>query len=193
MSDTAPLAHGDVIVLDYLAALWAESENLSPELRDELMATVADYIALRRADVDPHQVVGRLGPPEALVAAAHRGAMPPHLRRPVAAMPPAVAAEAPSPSEYVAIGLMTIGAFVLPVISPLAGLLIATGSPRWTTVQKAAAWVLTAGSVGCSLLFLMIAAASAERAVPLAMALVTLVAGSFVAGLSLLPGLSPRR
>jgi hypothetical protein len=69
----------------------------------------------------------------------------------------------------------------------------ATGSPRWTPAQKAAVWVLTAGSVGCSLLFLLIAATSAEPTIPLAMALVTLVAGSFIAGLSLLPGLSPRR
>ncbi len=38
-------ADADVIVLDYLAALWAESEDLSPDLRDELMTTVADYIA----------------------------------------------------------------------------------------------------------------------------------------------------
>jgi HAAS len=81
MSDTAVLAHGDIIVLDYLAALWAESEHLSPDVRDELMATVADYIALRRADNEPHQVVGRLGPPEALAAAAHRGAISPHVRR----------------------------------------------------------------------------------------------------------------
>jgi hypothetical protein len=32
---TAPLAHADVIVLDYLAALWAESGDLSPQMRDE--------------------------------------------------------------------------------------------------------------------------------------------------------------
>jgi len=44
---SAPLAHTDVVVLDYLAALWAQSEELSPEMRDELMSTVADYIAVR--------------------------------------------------------------------------------------------------------------------------------------------------
>src|ERR671917_585279 len=71
--DTAPLAHADVVVLDYLAALWAESEGLAPELRDELMTTVADYIAARRTSVsdpisDPEEIVGRLGPPEAIVA-----------------------------------------------------------------------------------------------------------------------------
>ena len=45
---TAPLAHTDVIVLDYLAALWAQSEDLSPQMRDDLMTTVADYISARR-------------------------------------------------------------------------------------------------------------------------------------------------
>ena len=45
---TAPLAHTDVIVLDYLAALWAQSEDLSPQQRDDLMSTVADYIQARR-------------------------------------------------------------------------------------------------------------------------------------------------
>ncbi|MFD0524207.1 HAAS signaling domain-containing protein [Paractinoplanes durhamensis] len=78
---TAPLAHTDVIVLDYLAALWAQSEDLSPEQRDSLMSTVADYIAARRvAAVDPLEdaaaIVRRLGPPEDLVAAMRRGALP---------------------------------------------------------------------------------------------------------------------
>ncbi len=64
---TAPLAHSDVIVLDYLAALWAESEDLSVELRDELMTTVAEYIALRRTSVadplaDPEQIFDRARP-----------------------------------------------------------------------------------------------------------------------------------
>jgi hypothetical protein len=184
---TAPLAHGDAVVLDYLAALWAESDYLSPELRDELMATVADYIALRRADAEPHQVVGRLGPPESLVAAAHRGAIPAHLRRPVTVER---AAEPASPSEYTAVALLTVGAIVVPVAGPLAGLLMATGSPRWTTAQKAAAWVLSSGSVASSMLFLLIAAGSESRTLPLILTFFALVAGPVVAGLSLLPALT---
>jgi hypothetical protein len=190
---TAPLAPGDTIVLDYLAALWAESDYLSPELRDELMATVADFIAMRRVDTEPHEVVGRLGPPEALVAAAHRGAIPAHLRRPVIAertVQPATV------SEYTAVALLTAGAIVVPVVGPLAGLIMATGSPRWTPAQKAAAWVLSSGSVGSSMLFLLIAAASDSRILPLILTFFALVAGPFVAGLSLLPALhdaTPRR
>ncbi|WP_394328236.1 HAAS signaling domain-containing protein, partial [Couchioplanes caeruleus] len=85
--DTAPLAHSDVLVLDYLAALWAAGDDLDPDLRDELMTTVADYIAMRRAAGgepadDPSLILRRLGAPEALAAAARRGRMPAHLRRP---------------------------------------------------------------------------------------------------------------
>jgi len=85
--DTTPLAHTDGLVLDYLAALWGASEDLAPELRDELMTTVADYIAMRRTSVadpvdDPRHILHRLGPPDSLVAAARRGRIPAHLRRP---------------------------------------------------------------------------------------------------------------
>src|SRR4051812_22544525 len=148
---TAPLAHTDVIVLDYLAALWAQSEDLSPELRDELMTTVADYIAVRRGSTDdPAEVIRRLGPPESLAAAARRGQLPPHVRLP-ALVPPAPAPVAVPPStaggaEYTAIALLTAGAVVLPVVSPVAGMLLVTGSPQWTPAQKAAGWLLTAGS-----------------------------------------------
>jgi hypothetical protein len=186
---TAPLAHGDAVVLDYLAALWAESESLSPDLRDDLMATVSDYIALRRADTETHQVVGRLGPPEALVAAVHRGAMPVHLRRPTAAAP-APPADPVQPSEYTAVALLTVGAIVVPVVSPLAGLLMATGSPRWTIAQKAAAWVLTCGSVASSMIFLLFAAGAGNPAIPLVLTFAALVAGPVLAGLSLLPALT---
>ena len=43
---TAPISLTDTIVLDYLAAVWAQSEDLTPQLRDELMTTVTDYIAV---------------------------------------------------------------------------------------------------------------------------------------------------
>src|SRR5690349_10472788 len=92
-SDTAPLAHSDTLVLDYLGALWAETDDLAPELRDELMSTVADYIARRRVagEDDPEVILRRLGPPEAIAASVRRGRMPPHLRLPVARTPvPAV-------------------------------------------------------------------------------------------------------
>jgi len=199
---TAPLAHSDVIVLDYLAALWAESEDLSPELRDELMTTVAEYIALRRTSVadplaDPEQIVGRLGPPEALVASVRRGRMPSHLRLPVAPPPRPVPVRTPQRSgagDSTALALIMAGTFVLPVLSPLAGMMMVSGSPRWTPSQKAAAWVLVAGSTLSGLMLALIAVVFMyDGGAGVVFAYLAMVAGAFVAGITLLPGLIGRR
>jgi hypothetical protein len=198
-SDTAALTHGDVVVLDYLAALWAESEDLSPDLRDELMAAVTDYVALRRTAAsdpiaDPVQIVGRLGPPEALVAAARRGHLPPHLRRPALPQPlPAPAVPDVGPSEYIALALLTAGAFIVPVAGPVAGMLLASGSPRWTAAQKATAWVLTAGSAGLSAMLLMFAAVSGLTEIAVFLAFAVLVAGPVTAGVTLKRAVTDRR
>jgi hypothetical protein len=201
----AALAHGDVIVLDYLAALWAESDDLSPELRDELMSTVADYIAMRRTSTsdplaDPEQIVGRLGPPEVLVAAVRRGRMPMHLRLPVpprtASMAPAVVpatVAGPSAADSTAIVLLMAGSFVMPVVSPLAGLVLVSSSQRWSREHKAAAWVLAVGGTAAALFVMVLLAAATSNAGPaLVMAYLIMVTGSVVAGLCLLPGLGRR-
>lgn len=189
---TAPLAHTDAIVLDYLAALWAESEELSPELRDELMATVADYIAVRRTVIDdPAQIVRRLGPPEALVAAVRRGQIPPHVRLPALIQPPPVAAvAAPGGAEYTAIGLLTAGAFVLPLVGPVAGMLLITGSPHWTAAQKATGWIVTAGS-GAAGFALAVFFATLPFANGFAVLLLYLAVcgGSLIAGITMLNAL----
>jgi hypothetical protein len=129
-------------------------------MRDDLMRTVSNYISLRRdlAD-DPALVLGRLGPPEQLAAAVRRGGMPTHLRLPAAPAPARAQASAGGGGpEHAAIALLAAGTFALPVISPMAGLLVATGSARWSPAQKAAAWVLTFGSVAGALMFALVLA-----------------------------------
>jgi hypothetical protein len=186
---TAPLAHDDVLVLDYLAALWAAADDLPPETRDDLMNTVAGYIAMRRdlAD-DPSRVLSRLGPPEALVAAVLRSGTPTHLRLPVhAPAPPAdVTAGRSGGSERVAIALLTGGAVVLPMVGQAAGLLVATVSPRWSGTQKAAAWLLVGGPpAGMFLLLAMLAGVSVFSGLGFFMIYAAACAGSLVAGLAL--------
>jgi len=188
---TAPLAHTDAIVLDYLAALWAESDDIAPELRDELMATVADYIAVRRATIDdPAQIVRRLGPPEALVAAIRRGQIPPHVRLPALVSTPPPPGSAAGGVEYTAIGLLAVGGFVLPLISPVAGMLLVTGSPHWTAAQKAAGWIVTAGSGAAGfMLALFFATLSYGGGLAILLIYFALCTGSLVAGMILLSGL----
>jgi len=191
------MAHADTLVLDYLGALWAETDDLAPELRDELMSTVADYIAARRVagENDPEVILGRLGPPAAIAASVRRGRMPPHLRLPVLRAPVAPPGPGtPSAIEYTAVALLTGGAVVLPVVAPLAGMLLVSGSPRWSPAQKTAAWVLA----GTPALFGFLAfvgwvffgGPGAPDA--LALAFLAMIGGPFIAGLSLLPGLSRR-
>jgi hypothetical protein len=200
-TQAAPLAHADVVVLDYLAALWAESEDLSPELRDELMTTVADYIAMRRTATtdpiaDPEQIVGRLGPPEALVAAVRRGRMPTHLRLPVPPPPrpaPRVT-EGAGPADPTAVALLMAGPFVLPLISPLAGMVMVSASPRWSFANKVGAWVLALGSVlGAVILAALTAAFTYDSGLGVLVAYLGMAAGSTIAGATLLPGLASRR
>jgi uncharacterized membrane protein len=187
------MAHGDTLVLDYLGAIWAETDDLAPELRDELMSTVADYIAMRRAagENDPEVILRRLGPPEAIAAAVRRGRMPPHLRLPVVHAPVPAADTRSAAGEYAGIALLTGGAVLLPVIAPLAGMLLVSGSPRWSPVQKTAAWVLAGMPVllGVMLTLGALAVGGAEM---LWLAYFAMIVGPFVAGLSLLPGLTRR-
>ncbi|GIE32506.1 hypothetical protein Ait01nite_055510 [Actinoplanes italicus] len=186
---TAPLAHDDVLVLDYLAALWAAADDLPPETRDDLMNTVAGYITMRRdlAD-DPSRVLSRLGPPEDLVAAVLRSGTPTHLRLPVPSpvSPPVVPAARPGGSERVAVALLTGGAVVLPLVGQAAGLLVATVSPRWTGTQKAVAWLLVCGPpAGAFLLLMMLAGVSLFSGLGFLMIYAAACAGSIVAGLAL--------
>lgn len=194
---SAPLAHTDVIVLDYLAALWAQSEDLSPAMRDELMSTVADYVAARRVAApgdDASSVLLRLGPPEALVDACRRGHLPPHLRLPALVAPPRpVLHAAGGAAEYTAIGLLTVGAFVLPVVSPVAGMLMVTASPHWSLPEKSVAWTLTAGSAAAGvLLTLFLAALSLDGRSAIVLLYLAACAGSVVAGAQLLGHLRRR-
>jgi uncharacterized membrane protein len=192
-SEPAPVAHSDTIVLDYLGTLWAETQDLAPELRDELMSTVADYIAARRmaGTEDPESILRRLGPPEAIAAAVRRGRMPPHLRLPTVE-PPAPPPVAAGPAEYVAIALLTGGAVVLPVFAPLAGMLLVHGSPRWSPVQKAAAWALAGAPVLLGMILAFGAVLFASGAEMLGLAYLAMITGPFIAGLSLLPELARR-
>ncbi|MGX6607510.1 HAAS signaling domain-containing protein [Micromonosporaceae bacterium Da 78-11] len=187
---TAPLAHTDAIVLDYLAALWAQSDELSPDQRDELMSTVADYIAVRRTSIDdPTEIIRRLGPPEELIAAAARGRIPAHVRLPAlvaAPSAPVPAARAPGGLEYTAIGLLTVGAFLVPVAAPVAGLLLVSGSAQWTPGQKATAWLYTGGSGAAGLLLtLLFASLPFGSGAAIFLIYLAVCAGSAVAGLRL--------
>ncbi|WP_255658217.1 hypothetical protein [Actinoplanes sp. L3-i22] len=140
-------------------------------------------------------MLSRLGPPADLAAATRRGYLPVHLRLPVPGPAPERQPRVTvvGGAESAALALLIGGAFLLPVISPAAGMLIATGSARWTPAQKAAGWLLTAGSAAAAFLTVLVLASFYVSAGPvLVLGYLAACAGSVVAGLVLLAGMRPR-
>lgn len=192
MQESAQLERSDTMVLDYLAALWAASDDLDPGLRDELMTTVADYVAMRRTAVaprdDPTALLHALGRPEDLVAAARRGHIPVHLRRPrrLGAVPAPSPMEPGSSLDAAGVALLGAGSFLLPGAATLAGLAMVTGSPRWGAVPKISAWLLGALPVALSALLLLIALVVGHVQHLILLAYLATAAGAFTAAIVLL-------
>jgi hypothetical protein len=196
----APVAHTDILVLDYLATLWGATEDLPDEVRDDLLATVADHIAARRAvtgQEDTERVLHLIGSPEGLAAAARRGRIPAHLTMPIGlplGPPPEPAPRDRSPAaEYWAVGLLTVGAFMLPFAGPIAGLVLTMMSKCLSRAHKTIAALLTVGPGFLSLFLGFALAASGAGDAGLLLFMAAAVIGPVAAGLSLLPGIPERR
>lgn len=133
---------GDSLVRDYLRRLEAEAARLPADRRAELVGEVREHIELALAEAGRHDeatvrmILDRLGSPETIVGA----------ERPADGMPPRPPAADLGPRrsewgalEVIALLLVTIGAVVLPVVGPLAGLVLLWGSARFTRTAKV--WV----------------------------------------------------
>lgn len=137
------------VVAAYLAQLDAATAAAGlgggrrAELRAEIRAHVDDALAgvPQITDAAVADVLDRLGPVEDIVA-AETGTQSPKAAPAPPAAPPAAQAVAPpgAPSwgttEWVAVGLLTIGAVLLPVIGPIAGAVLAWTSRLWSRGAK---------------------------------------------------------
>jgi thiol:disulfide interchange protein len=137
---------GEALIREYLGRLEAAAWPLEPGRRSELQAEVADHIeaalaeAGARDEVTVRNVLDRLGRPEEIVAAdAEPGSTQ------AGSGPMIVAAPARSPwgvVEILAILFLTIGAFLLPVLGPLVGVVFTSGSSQWSTRAKVGVTIL---------------------------------------------------
>ncbi len=139
----------DTLVRDYLGRLEAAAWPLSEDRRRELVGEVREHIdtALASAgtsdEVTIRNVLDRLGRPEEIVAA--------EVQTDGTASAPPRAVSVPAPSrwsigavEITALLLLTVGAFLLPVVGPILGLVFVWVSTVWSTREKLFATFLVA-------------------------------------------------
>ena len=132
-------------VARFLARLESTAAGLPPARREELVSEIGEH--LREAlpdgatDAQVRSVLDRLGDPADIVAAETDG-----VPRLAGAAPLQVVVQPGSPwggLEVAAVLLLTVGLFVVPVVGPLVGIVLAWLSPRWTRREKVVASVWT--------------------------------------------------
>jgi hypothetical protein len=122
------------LVRDYLGRLEAAAWPLAAGRRGELVGEVREHIdaALTEAgktdEVTVRNVLERLGPPEEIVAAESDIEAPPESRTRSSSSWGAI--------EIIAVVLLTVGAFLIPFVGPIIGLVFVWASTRWTTREK---------------------------------------------------------
>ena len=131
---------------DYLRRLDQVSWPLPGPERAELLAEIRGHLEAGltpgSTDADVRNLLDELGTPEDIVAAAQ--ASPDGA--PVTAMPtpaPQVPASPWGAVEIIAVVALTLGAFVVPIIGPIVGIVLVWGSTHWTSREKTVATILT--------------------------------------------------
>jgi uncharacterized membrane protein len=132
---------------DYLRRLDRAAWSLPGPDRIELLAEIRAHLEAGLSpgstDADVRNLLDELGAPEDIVAAAQ--VSPDGVQAPGIPRPGPVAAESPwGAMEVLAVLGLTVGTFVLPIIGPVVGLVLAWASERWTSREK---WVATALTV----------------------------------------------
>lgn len=131
---------------DYLRRLDQAAWSLPGPDRAELLAEIRGHLQAgltpESTDADVRNLLDELGAPEDIIAAAQATTDSaattgiPH--------PTAPAAESPwGAMEILAVLGLTVGTFVVPVIGPVVGLVLAWASDRWTHREKWVATILT--------------------------------------------------
>jgi hypothetical protein len=145
------------LIRDYLDRLEASAQRLPVDRQLELLAEVREHIELAlkeagsRDEASIRTILDRLGSPETIVAAEEGGQY--------GEVPYMIASPAPRPTqrgsewgwlETIALLLVTVGAVLLPILGPLAGivLIIVSNRATWRTkLVVSAAGIAVTGTI----------------------------------------------
>ncbi|MEO8556539.1 MAG: hypothetical protein ABI474_07690 [Actinomycetota bacterium] len=139
------------LVVDYLARLERAASTLPPGERADLIEGIREHIDTARVaggvsdQAGMRTLLDRLGEPEAIVASAQDDAGPRPDRQPGVLIGSPTGPTSPwGGLEIATVILLGVGAFVIPFIGPLVGLILLWSSARWTRGQK---WIGTSIAV----------------------------------------------
>lgn len=133
----------NALVRDYLSRLEAAAAALPSARRAELVGDVREHIEAAVAaqpvadEAAVRNVLDRLGSPEEIVGAETGGTASPAASPVVGADGTAAASRVEiGPLEILAILLLTIGVFVVPIVGPAVGLALVWASRAWSMRLK---------------------------------------------------------
>ena len=131
---------------DYLRRLDGAAWSLPAPDRNELLAEIRAHLEAGltpgSTDADVRNLLDELGAPEDIVAAAQTAPEGAQTAGTPRAAPPA--AQSPwGATEILAVLGLTVGTFLIPIIGPIVGIILAWVSTRWTKREKTVATVLT--------------------------------------------------
>ena len=145
---TAPTL--EQLVIDYLTRLEQAASTLPPGDREDLIQGIREHIDTAKEtgtasdEAGMRTLLDRLGEPEAIVASARDDHDPASNRQPGALVERLIGRASPwGGLEIAAVILLGIGAFVLPILGPLVGLILLWSSPQWTRPQKGIGTAIT--------------------------------------------------
>lgn len=137
---------GATAINSYIGRVDAAARGLPPDRRIELLDQLREHLdavagAPGASEVSVLAAIDRLGDPAEIVASE-------------AGVPQALgvaldtsARSAWGPLEIIAVLLLIVGTFLIPVVGPLAGLVCAWFSPAWTRGEKLVATLLCSGPI----------------------------------------------
>lgn len=130
-------------IRDYLRRLDAATAALPPderaEIREGISAHLAEALSPTATDVEVRNTVAALGDPYEFVA------QPAH---PAPAAVPAQPASGRGALEIAAVVLLLIGAFIVPLVGWVAGVVLLWTSKAWTRGQKVLGTLVVPGGLG---------------------------------------------
>ncbi|SKA96436.1 Uncharacterized membrane protein [Agreia bicolorata] len=129
-------------VKTYLARLDAALAGVDPDVRFEIVSGIREELA----GLDDQAAAARIAEMDdpALIAAEARAELPP------APTPPAPVAAEPVPGRtfsIVAVVVLIVGAFILPLLGPLVGLVWVSMAKAWTRFEKLVAWLVPLATI----------------------------------------------